>query len=174
MRFSQLSIVVVGLAGCANPAPKSNADTASVRASLDSLDQKVQHWIDINATDSIVSGYYAPDAVFMSSNGPSATGTEAIRAAYNVVLSSGLVRVRFHAASMRVADSVASTQGTYALVVHPKPPADTTQVEFSDHGSYVTTFIRRDGKWRALYDAATSEVPLPTPAPPKKKKGRTD
>jgi len=170
MRFSQLSIIVVALAGCANPAPKSTADTASVRATLDSLDKKLQHWIDINATDSIATGYYAPDAVFMNSNGPSATGTEAIHAAFNVMGSSGLVRLRFQTVSMRVADSVASTQGTYTLVVHPKPPADTTQVEFSDHGSYVTTFIRRDGTWRALYDAATSEVPLPTPAPPKKKK----
>lgn len=170
MRLSYLLIVVATIAGCASPAPKSSADTASVRATLDSLDKQLQQWIDINATDSIATGYYAPDAVFMNSNGPSATGTEAIRAAFNVMGSSGLVRLRFQTASLRVADSVASTQGTYTLVVHPKRPADTTKVEASDHGSYVTTFIRREGKWRALYDAAVSELPMPTPAPPQKKK----
>jgi hypothetical protein len=35
----------------------------------------------------------------------------------------------------------------------------------SDHGNYVTTFVRRNGQWRAIYDIATSEVPPPMPMP---------
>jgi hypothetical protein len=43
-------------------------------------------------------------------------------------------------------------------------------VLMSDHGNYVTTFVKRNGQWRSLHDVAVSEVPAAPAPPPAKKK----
>ena len=74
------------------------------------------------------------------------------------------LRLHFKMASLVVADTVASDQGTYTLEIRAKP--DTSKVVMTDHGNYVTTFVKRNGQWRALYDIATSEIPATPPAAP--------
>jgi len=66
--------------------------------------------------------------------------------------------------AIRVSDSLASTQGTYTFHLYP-PTGDTTKAMVSDHGNYVTVFVRTPQGWRALFDIVDSEIPLPTPTP---------
>lgn len=57
------------------------------------------------------------------------------------------------------AAGVTTTQGSYTFRLRPKPPADTSNFMVSDRGSYVTTFVKKNGEWRAVLDIATSELP---------------
>ncbi|MEO7042462.1 MAG: hypothetical protein ABI035_09390 [Gemmatimonadaceae bacterium] len=80
-------------------------------------------------------------------------------------MSTGPVRGKLTRQSLEIVDSFASEAGTYTIEILPKPPADTSKPVMTDHGNYVTTFIKRNDEWRALYDITTSSVPLPAPAP---------
>ena len=64
------------------------------------------------------------------------------------------------------ADSVASDIGQYSFEVRDK--ADTTKIVLSDHGNYATSFVRRNGEWRAIYDINVSEIPAPASRAPAK------
>jgi hypothetical protein len=87
---------------------------------------------------------------------------------FDGMMSAGDFRIKLTRQSLKIADSLASEQGTYTLEMLPKPPADTSKVLMTDHGSYVTTFINRNGEWRALYDVTASALPAPpAPAPAK-------
>jgi ketosteroid isomerase-like protein len=169
MRAMMLAVLAVLAACTANPGASSGTDLQVIRNAIDSLDQQVQRWVAQEKTDSIVNGYYTTDAIVMNPNGPAAVGIEAIRASFNGFFKQSAVRIRFKMASIVVSDSVASEQGHYTLEIRAKP--DTTKVLMSDHGNYVTTFVKRNGQWRALFDIATSEVPVaPPPAAPAGKK----
>jgi ketosteroid isomerase-like protein len=152
----------VGLAACAGiGSSNSSTDVAAIGRSIDSLDINVQRWFATGAVDSIVAGYYTSDAVFMNTGSPPSKGSEAIRKGLNDMYSTAGIRLHFQRSSLVAADSLASDQGHFTLEIRDKK--DTAKVLMSDHGNYVTTFVKRNGQWRALYDIGTSEVPPPAP-----------
>ena len=156
--------VVVGLAACAGTG--SSTDVAAIAKSIDSLDTNVQRWFNAGMTDSVVADYYTSDAVVMDSNSPADKGSDAIRSDLNGMYKTAVLRIHFERSSLVAADSLASDHGHYTLELRDKK--DTSKVLMSDHGNYVTTFVKRNGQWRALYDISTTEIPLPAPAAPAK------
>ncbi len=165
MRRSFVLLLVLAACTVSETPPTAESDVAATRAALEALDVNAMRWMANGAADSLVTGYYASDAVVMSPNTPVANGTEAIRTAWTELSKAALVRLQSKIERMYVADSIATTQGSYTFQLRPKPPADTSNFIVSDRGSYVTTFVKRGGAWRAVFDIATSEVPLPGSAP---------
>jgi len=157
-------VLLLAMVGCAakESAPAST-DSSAAAAALATLDSNCERWIANASTDSLVNGFYASDAVFVG-NSPAAVGRDAISKAFGELTRMGAVRMHLTRQSLRVADTLASEQGTYTLQVIPKSPNDTTKPLFSDRGTYVTTFVNRSGKWQALYDlAVTSGTPPGSP-----------
>lgn len=159
------------LGACAAKAPPlAAADTQAIGKTLDSLNAAQQRWFAGGMIDSMVAGYYTPDAVLMQSNSAALKGSDAIRAAFTEMTKSADIRLKFTMASRQISDSLAVEQGQYTIEVRSKP--DTAKVVGTDHGNYVTAFVNRNGQWRALYDISASEVPIPmpgpSPTPPKK------
>lgn len=160
--------VIATLSACAGASSGSSTDVAAIGRSIDSLDVNVQRWFNAGAADSIVAGYYTSDAVVMDSNSPADTGSEAIRTDLSNTFKRTSIHLHLERASLVAADSLASARGHYTLQLRDK--CDTSKVLMSDHGNYVTAFVKRKGKWRALYDIAASEVPLPAAASSAKKR----
>lgn len=171
MRPSSL-LLLAGLAACAATPPQSGSDPAAIRAQIDSLDSQFNRWVNAGQIDSIISGYYAPDAVLLQPGTAPARGADAIRTVYNAFTQAGIVRGRIKLTAISGSDSLASDIGQYSFEIRDK--SDSSKVLVADHGNYLTTFVRRNGQWRALYDATLTEVPAapaaaPAPASGKKK-----
>jgi len=162
--------VAIGLAACAAPRPASTTDYAAIGQTIDSLDVAVQRWYNQGAVDSIVSGYFAGDAIVMNPGAKVAKGSDAIRSSLTEMYKAVGIRLHFQRTDLVAADSVASDHGQYTLEIRDK--VDTSKVVMSDNGNYVTTFVKRNGQWRAIYDIATSEVPPPAPAPAQSSAGK--
>lgn len=162
MRY--IIVVLVAVAGCATPATTSQpTDVAAARKAIDALDSNSERWIASGSVDSLVNGFYAKDAVFMPGGTPAASGSDAISALLNGFMSTGPVRAKLTRQALEIADSLAIEEGTYTIETLPKPPADTSKPVLVEHGNYVTTFINRNGEWRALYDITASSIPLSAP-----------
>jgi ketosteroid isomerase-like protein len=161
MRLAVFSLVV-GITACgATPRAGSTTDPAVVRQQIDSLDALFNRWVGEKKIDSIVTQYYWPEATVLNQGAAPASGPDAIRAALQQLMSMGNVTAHIGATSLVVADSVASDMGHYQFEI--RSATDSTKVVVSDHGNYVTTFVRRNGVWRALYDINASEIPPPAP-----------
>lgn len=161
--FFLASVAAIGIAACAATPPASTTDYAAIGKAIDSMDLAVQRWYNQEKVDSIVSDYYAPDAVVMFSNAPAGKGTDNIRNLLNSYYKTVGIRLHFERANIVAADSVASDQGHYRMELRDR--TDTSKVIATDSGNYVTTFIKRNGQWRAIFDISTSEVPMPAPPP---------
>lgn len=162
--------VAIGLAACAARPAASTTDYAAIGQAIDSMDVAVQRWYNQGAVDSIVSGYFSNDAIVMNPGAAVAKGSDAVRASLTEMYKTVGIRLHFQRTDLVAADSVASDHGRYTLEIRDK--ADTSKVVMSDHGNYVTTFVKRNGQWRAIYDIATSEVPPPAPAPAQSSAGK--
>src|SRR5205807_10366916 len=107
MRLGSL-LCLAGLVACsAAPASKSGPDPLVVRAQLDSLDAQFNRWVSAGQVDSIVSRYYAPDAILLAAGSAPVRGTDAIRAVYEGFFKAGNVRGHIQLSSVFTADSIA-------------------------------------------------------------------
>ena len=154
------------LAGCATPPPAVNTG-AEIQAIKDNEVQWNKDW-DAKDAAKLVA-HYTDDAVLMVPAMPALQGAAAIQKALTEMVADPALSLKFQAGRVELAKSgdLAYTQGTYTLTV--TDPA--TKKPITDKGSYVTVYKKQaDGSWKAVQDAAVSEIPPPAPEPAKKKK----
>ncbi|MBZ5606403.1 MAG: SgcJ/EcaC family oxidoreductase [Acidobacteriia bacterium] len=155
--------LVVMLTGCSETAAilTPEADIKALK------DNEVQWNKDYESRDPAkVAAHYADDAVLMNPGMPASKGKAAIQKTLTDMLMDPALTLKFQADRVEVTGNMAYTQGAYQMTM--TDPA--TRKPMNDHGSYVTIYKKQgDGSWKAVQDAAISEVPPPAPAPAKKK-----
>src|SRR5215469_16090827 len=150
------------LTGCSQ-APATNAD-ADIKALKDTEAQWNQDFAAKDA-DKIVA-HYTDDAVLMNPGMPASVGRPAIQKTIKDMVGDPALSIKFQATQVEVAKSgdVAYTHGNYTMTM--TDPA--TKKVLNDKGSYITVYKKQaDGSWKAVEDAAISEVPPPAPEPDK-------
>lgn len=105
-----------------------------------------------------LAAYYSEDAVLMAPGMPAAAGKANIRSSIAALTSDPALSLKFQASKVDVAQSgdLGYTLGSYVMTLtNPQ-----TKRIMHDYGSYVTTYRKGpDGKWKAVADIATSEIP---------------
>jgi len=150
------------LTSCTEPAANTDAEVKALK------DNEVQWNKDFASKDAAkITAHYTEDAVMMNPGMPAAKGKAAVQQTITAMVGDPAFSLKFEADRVEVSKSgdVGYTQGHYALTM--TDPA--TKAAINDHGSYVTIYKKQDGAWKAVQDAAISEVPPPAPAPPAKK-----
>jgi len=128
---------------------------ASEEQTIRGLENDWQRAIATRDVEKIVS-IHAPDAVVMMSNSPVASGSAAIRSAYNgLVNTPGLSLTWVPTKIDVVSPNVATDIGTYTIAY------DGPQGRVTDHGNYTTVWHKIDGQWRVAIDAPVSTTPFP-------------
>ncbi len=153
LRRTRLAIALGVLTlGACNPA---TVNQASEEQTIRGLENDWQRAIVARDVNTIV-GLHAPDAVVMMSNSPVASGSGAIRAAYNGLVNTPGVSLTWVPTKIDVVSpTVATDIGTYTLAY------DAPQGRVTDHGNYTTVWHKIDGQWRVAIDAPVSTTPFP-------------
>jgi uncharacterized protein (TIGR02246 family) len=156
-------IVLLLLASSCNQAPPDTraADEATIRE-LDAQWSKAAEARDLEA----VVSYYSDDAALLPPNEAVATGRQAIRAVWAPLLAPDSL-VSWEAAKVDVARSgdLAYSRGTYQLEMK-----DAEGKPLKDRGKFLEVWKKQeDGKWKAVADMFSSDLPpAPDSAPVKK------
>lgn len=163
IRKAVVLIVICAAFACR---PANRTDPAAVRHVIDSLNTRFEAWYDAGQADSIAAAF-AEDAVQMPPNMSPVVGRDSIRAFWTNGLRTGKWDFDLAADDVIVSDSLAVERGHYTLKVVAGPQAQ--YPSFEDRGNYVVVWRREsDGKWRAVWDAPVSTVPIPMPASARK------
>ena len=118
-----------------------------------------------NLDDTI--SYYADDASMLPPNTPTVTGKQAVRDVWAQLMGDPGFSVSWESSKVEASRSgdFAYDIGTYQLTMN-----DPQGKKMSDRGKYMAVWKKQaDGKWKAVGDMFSSDLPLPTP-PEKKKK----
>lgn len=102
--------------------------------------------------------YYAEDAVLMGPGMAPSVGRESVRSTLKQMVADPALSLKFAAAKIDVAESgeLAYSRGAYVMTMTDPQ----TKKVIHDRGSYVTAYRKgADGKWRAVADIASSEIP---------------
>ena len=129
-----------------------NVDETAVAAVLSSYEQA------LNQSDtSAVMALYAPDAVFMPQNSPSAIGSEAIRTAYDAVFGAITLTVTFQIGEIRQLApdwAFARTNSAGSVKVHANDAV------ISEGNQELFLFQKVSGNWKiARYCFSTTNPP---------------
>jgi len=164
--FTLLALLAVAapLTACNQTPDTHDADVAAIKAAE-------TDWVQAYDSKDLdkVASHYADDGSLLISGEPAVSGKEAIRAAFKPMFADPAFTLHFQATKVEVAKSsdVAFTQGTYTLTL--TDPVSKQVIH--DHGNYVTGYRKQtDGTWKAVTDAALSDIPMPPPAPTPEKK----
>ena len=146
-----ITLGVLTIGACA----PATVNQASEEQTIRGLENDWQRAIATRDVEKIVS-IHAPDAVVMMSNSPVASGSAAIRSAYNgLVNTPGLSLTWVPTKIDVVSPNVATDIGTYTIAY------DGPQGRVTDHGNYTTVWHKIDGQWRVAIDAPVSTTPFP-------------
>jgi uncharacterized protein (TIGR02246 family) len=164
--FPIIAALAVMTVGCNETAPATsnpNADTQTIK------DIEAQWNKDFAAKDvDKLAAHYTDDAVLMNPGSPPAVGTDAIRKTLGAMVGDPAFSLTFQTTDVGVAKSgdLAYTHGTYQM----KMTDPSTRKVVDDKGTYLTVYKKQaDGSWKAVEDAAISEVPAPSPEAEKTK-----
>ena len=134
---------------------------ARIEKSLRDLDAQWSAAAEAKDLDRTVS-YYSTDAIVMPPNAPSATTKEAIRSAWNEMLTSPGAAISWKATKVEVAKG-----GDLAYVsdIYEETMIDASGKPVKDRGKYVEVFKKQaDGTWKVIIDIWNSDLPLSAPA----------
>jgi uncharacterized protein (TIGR02246 family) len=153
------AVIALMAIACNQPADTHDADVKALK------NLEIRWNQDFAAKDAdMIASYYVDDAVLMGPGAVPSIGKDAILATAKQMVADPALSLKFQAAKVVVSKSgdLAYTQGSYTMTMtNPM-----THKPMDDRGSYVTVYRKgTDGKWKAVSDIATSEVP-PAPAAP--------
>lgn len=114
-----------------------------------------------------LAAHYTDNAVLMNPGAPPSVGQDAIRKTIGAMVGDPAFSLKFEPTQVEVSKSgdMAYTQGTYEMTM---TDAGTRKV-VNDKGTYLTVYEKQpDGSWKAVEDAAISEIPPAAPEPEKK------
>ena len=165
-------VVVIVFCACRAESRKQTVETnAEVRHVIDSLNSKMATSIAAGQADSIAD-IYAQDVWQLPPNSPPLVGRDSLLSFWKNAVATGKWQFDLKSDDVITADSLAIERGHFTLKVVAGPKAQ--YPSFEDRGNYVVVWRREsDGKWRAVWDAPVSTVPMPMlaippAAPPKK------
>lgn len=162
--FPITAALAVMTAGCNETAPATSNPNADIQTIKDIETQWNKDFAAKDA-DKLVA-HYAENAVVMNSGAPPAAGQDAIRKTLGAMVGDPAFSLAFQTADVEVAKSgdLAYTHGTYQMKI--TDPG--TRKVIDDKGTYLTVYKKQpDGSWKAVEDAAISEIPPPSPEPEK-------
>jgi len=108
---------------------------------------------------------FAEDCIAMPPHLEPLMGRAALRAFWTQAFGWGKWLFTLETQDVVVSGRVAVERGKYTLTFSPGPAVPPGMGASVDRGNYVVMWRHeRDGRWRAIWDAPVSTVPLPRPA----------
>jgi ketosteroid isomerase-like protein len=160
---NQISVTIVMLSAwlmfssCGRP-PVADAVTAEdMKTLIDNANQKIESFYKAQLIDSLAL-YFADNCIQMPPNNPPTVGLNAFKAAWQESFQYGDWIFNLETQEVKLSGPLVVERGTYTLDFTAD---DSSPIpSFSDRGNYVVLWENIDGKWKIVWDAPVSEVPL--------------
>jgi ketosteroid isomerase-like protein len=135
-------------------------ESAEVRKVIEAYNADLGRYYASGNIDSVMS-VFAEDAHQMAPNGPALEGREKMRAFWKQAVSWGQWNFALTTVSVTANTPLAIELGRYKLEFTPSQAAPPGMKASVDTGNYVCYWrLEDDGKWRIVYDIATSDQPI--------------
>lgn len=158
-------MIIASSSGCQEPSASEKPiadDSENVRQIIEEKNAQVEEWFRAGHVDS-VNTVFADDIIQMIPHQPLIEGKEEFKAFWEQMVQNGQLDFDVKTQEVKHNGDLAVERGTFKLNYTPNQNSPIPAVQ--DKGNYVVVWEKKDGNWRALWDAPVSEVQLPPPPP---------
>lgn len=136
-------------------------DTAIVRKIIEDHNANLVNWYADGAVDKVAE-VFSEHCWQMPPNAEPFVGREALREGWRQAVLWGGWNFTLETQDVVVSGNIAVERGRYSLRFTAGPNAPAEMPSSEDKGNYVVLWKREsDGKWRIVWDAPVSELPIP-------------
>ena len=166
--------ILLGLAGCQKAETPEQAqarmdrESAAARTQFEAVARSWEGWTAAAQADSI-AGAFAEQGREFPPNAALVVGRDAIKAYQVQLFGMGRWTIRLTVDEATANGPVAVSRGTYVVAVKPGPNAPAGMAAIADTGKYVSGWRQTGGKWEFTDLIWNSNLPLPAPAPARRK-----
>lgn len=165
---------LVGVAAC-QPAEtpeqmqtRVEQESAAARQAIQAANANFARWFSAGQSDSAASAY-TENAIVMAPNQKAVTGRQDIKTFFDGFFGMGKWTITLNTVSVVANGPVAVESGTYVLGFTPGPSAPPGMAP-ADTGKYVVHWQRVGEQWMLAHDIFNSDLPLPQPAAPARRR----
>ena len=136
-------------------------ETGTIKKIIEDRNANLMKWYGEGAVDKVAE-VFSEDCWQMPPNSEPLVGREALREGWRRMFDWGKCDFSLEAQDVLVSGSIAVERGKYVLRFSAGPDAPDEMSSYEDKGNYVALWRpENDGKWRIVWDAAVSELPVP-------------
>lgn len=165
---------LLGLAAC-QPAEtpqqmqaRMDQESAAFKAAIEPLARRWEAWEAAGQADSFATAF-TDGGREMPPNGPALVGAEAIRAYHAQMASMGTFTSQITTETAVANGPLGVDRGKYRFTFKPNKGMENMGVPAADSGKYLVHWHQVDGSWKIADLIYNSDLPLPTPAPARRR-----
>ena len=163
--FSPLLITIlvsVSLWSCQKPNQQEMLSgpeySEQIKGIIEVNNAKLQEWYSAGLIDSVAS-HFAENCIQLPPNQPPIIGNKNFKEAWNQNVQIGQWDFDLNTKEVKASGNLATEYGTYTLKFTPNENSPIPAM--TDQGSYVVLWEKIGNKWKAVWDAPVSNLPLP-------------
>lgn len=147
---------------------RMDQESAAARQAIETATANFERWFAAGQVDSLLANY-TDNATFMPPNQKAATGPDNIRAVFAAWLGMGKWTLDLRPGSVVANGPLAIENGTFVIGFTPGPNAPPGMMP-ADTGKYLVHWHQVDGQWKIVDDIFNSDLPVPQPAAPARRR----
>jgi ketosteroid isomerase-like protein len=155
MSVPRLLLIVLLVAGCSHGYRSSDFQSGDAEAAIREANSRLAAAAREGNAEKLVRDFYWPGAVVMAANAPPMRGIEEVTSLWRDLFAGTNVELTLTSDEVSQACDMATEIGHYDLKITPKTGGAATH----DQGSYVVSWRKGDGRWKAFSDIFHSSLP---------------
>jgi ketosteroid isomerase-like protein len=148
-------LMILLVAGCGHGYRSSDFQSGDAEAAIREANSRLAAAARAGNADVLVRDFYWPGAVVMAANRPPMRGVDEVTSLWRGLLAGSSVELTLTSDDVSQACDMATEIGHYDLRITPKSGGARTH----DQGSYVVSWRKVDGRWKAFSDIFHSSLP---------------
>lgn len=164
-KTSFLSILILSILSC-NVKPETSSEinerikneSLQAKESISNNNKQIEKWYKAKQADSLIS-YMADDIIQFPPNSIPLIGKDSVKNYWTQLFQFGNIDFFLQTQDVKVNGPLAIEWGKYSLAFSPieKSPVPA----FADSGNYLVYWRKINDKWKVVWDAPVSTMPLP-------------
>lgn len=159
IRILPVLIIILSVFGCNSPMQNESVDKEALKKVINEKNVRISGFYKKGMVDSLAT-FFTKHSIQMIPNQKPIMGAEEYKESWSELMQFGTWDFKLKTVEVKASGNIVVELGKYTLEFTPNEDSPIPQM--SDKGNYMVLWEKIEGKWKVIWDAPVSELPLPS------------